>query len=208
MQTGTPKQFLLLNGLPIILHSIHAFLRFRGDLDLVVAIPEEHFDFWKDLCQQHHFQHPHRLSPGGITRFDTVKIALEGIDDDGLVAIHDAVRPLVSQKTIAEAFRRAATSGNGVPCVTISDSVRMLNQTGSHPLERSSLRAVQTPQVFDKLKLKTAYANAPHDCFTDDAGVLESTGEPIFLTEGNVENLKITHPIDFRLAEILISSGA
>jgi 2-C-methyl-D-erythritol 4-phosphate cytidylyltransferase len=123
MNSDIPKQFLSLNGIPVILHSIHSFLKFDLALQLVVALPERFFPYWKDLCEQHSFSHPHNLAKGGSTRFQTVKNALGLVPDDRIVAIHDAVRPLVSYSTIEQGFRDALTFGNAIPVIPVKESI-------------------------------------------------------------------------------------
>lgn len=205
MQSAIPKQFLPLNGLPVIMHSINAFVSFKKDIEVIIALPENYFIYWKEICAEYDFIIKHTLSKGGSTRFETVKNALKLTGNKGLVAIHDAVRPLVSLQTIDLAFRRAGEKGNAIPVIPVVDSVRQTSGESNKPVDRTALCQVQTPQVFRKELIKKAYETASHGDYSDDATVLESMGEKIWLVEGNIENIKITYLRDLRLAELIMN---
>jgi 2-C-methyl-D-erythritol 4-phosphate cytidylyltransferase len=194
----------LLSGRPVLMHSIEIFHRFDPELQLLVALPEDSFSFWRTLCQKHSFTVQHQLVKGGATRFHSVKNALEFIGGEGVVAIHDGVRPLVSLETLKRTYREAEKSGNAVPVIWINDSIRTVLDTGSIAVDRENLRIVQTPQVFRKELIKKAYASALHENFTDDATVVEKLGVTLHLVEGNPENIKITSPSDLRFAEAFL----
>jgi 2-C-methyl-D-erythritol 4-phosphate cytidylyltransferase len=204
MNAEIPKQFLLLAGLPVLMHSIRIFHIFDPEMTLFVTLPEPHIPYWEQLCKTHTFIIPHHLVNGGETRFHSVKNALERIGGEGLVAIHDGVRPLVSAATLKRAFEEASKSGNAVPVIRMQESIRETGPSGNREVSRENLRVVQTPQVFRKELIKKAYALASHDTFTDDATVLETLGETIHLVEGNPENIKITRPADLRCAEAIL----
>lgn len=206
MDSDTPKQFLVMGGLPVIFHSINAFIRFDPSMQVVVALSENHFSYWRELCERYSFTASHTLSKGGETRFQTVRQGLALIPDDRIVAIHDAVRPLVSQRTIEQGFRDALTFGNAVPVIPLNESVRWSEGKKNQPVDRDRLRIVQTPQVFESSLIKRAYGRIPGEGFTDDASVLETMGETIHLYEGNRENFKITYPGDLILAEAFLRS--
>ena len=206
MNSDIPKQFLVVDELPVILHSINAFTDSDPSVQVVVALPESYFPYWKDLCLKYSFLHKHTLSKGGETRFETVKRALSLIRDDRIVAIHDAVRPLVSRNTIEQGYRDAVTFGNAIPVVPLNESVRWSEGRKNHPVDRERLRVVQTPQVFDAGLIKRAYGRITGESFTDDASVLEAMGETIHLYEGNRENIKITYPEDLLIAQSLVKS--
>jgi 2-C-methyl-D-erythritol 4-phosphate cytidylyltransferase len=208
MNTDIPKQFLLLSGQPVLMHSIRVFHRFDPQMQLLVVLPEDLFPAWDMLCQQHSFTLPHKLVAGGVTRFHSVKNALEFTGGEGLVAIHDGARPLVSKETLSRAFEEAAKSGNAVPVIRMNESVRRTMQGGSTTVDREDLRIVQTPQVFRKELIKRAYASVLTDDFTDDATVVETLGVTLNLVEGNPENIKITLPHDLIVAEAIFSSSA
>lgn len=205
MNTPLPKQFLLLKGLPVLMHTLSVFYRFHADTSLVLVLPHQQESYWQQLCRDYTFTIPHRMVVGGPTRFHSVKNALKILPDDGVVAIHDGVRPLVSVKTIAEAFRIAEKLGNAIPVVKITESVRIVDGAFNKPLRRDSLRIIQTPQCFRAKLIKKAYETNYDESFTDDASVLEKTGEKIYLCEGNRENIKITTPEDMVVAEALMT---
>ena len=205
MNSDVPKQFLLLAGLPVILHSIRAFIDFDPEIQIVVALPENYFSFWIHQCEKFGFTTRHTLSKGGETRFHTVKNALGYITGNTLVAIHDAVRPLVSRKTIETGFRDALTFGNAIPVIPVNESIRWTDGNKNQQIDREKLRIIQTPQVFEAGLIKKAYQRVTSDEFTDDASVIEAMGEPIHLFEGNPENIKITYPYELLIAEALFA---
>lgn len=205
MQTCIPKQFLELCGQPILMRSIAIFA--AEDIPVVVVLPSEQIEYWEALCARYDFTLPHRIVEGGATRFHSVQRGLSALPDAGLAAVHDGVRPLVSRPTIRRCFRTAAEWGCAVPVVPVVDSVREVSGTTSHILDRSALRLIQTPQVFDIAQLKKAYEQEYASIFTDDASVFERAGYPIRLTEGNTENIKITTPNDLAMAEAIMRNG-
>jgi len=203
MQSDTPKQFLELCGKPVLMHSIMAFFDVYEDIRIIVVLPPLQIAHWQELCRRHGFTLPHVIAEGGATRFHSVKNGLSLLPDDGLVAIHDGVRPLVSRQTITNCFREAANYRCAVPVVPVTDSVREVSGQTSRILDRSILRLIQTPQVFDITLIKKAYEQEYTSAFTDDASVFEKAGHTIHLTEGNAENIKITTPNDLIVAEAL-----
>jgi 2-C-methyl-D-erythritol 4-phosphate cytidylyltransferase len=204
MVSDIPKQFILIAGVPIIFRTIQAFLQFEAGMEVVVALPEDHFPLWQKLCEEHDFRFAVKIVKGGETRFHSVKNALEHIGDDRVVAIHDAVRPLVAQATIEQGFRDALTFGNAIPVITVNESVRWAEGRINRQVERDHLRIVQTPQVFDSSLIKKAYLRAGITQYTDDASVLEALGESIHLYQGTRENIKITFPTDLIFAESML----
>ncbi len=202
-----PKQFVELNGKPILMHSISAFYTFQANFEIILVLPEHQFDFWSSLCKKHKFTIKHKLVKGGKTRFESVKNGLNTVKSaKNLIAIHDGVRPLVSQNTIAHCFQKAEISRNAIPAIIPVDSVREVSINANFPIDRSKLRLIQTPQVFKIGTLKKAYEQKYKESFTDDASVIEAIGEKINLVEGNRENIKITNNIDLLLAEALCKS--
>ena len=208
MNSDVPKQFLLLAGQPLLMHSIRIFYLFDPEMILFVTLPENQFDFWHQLCKDYFFRMPHQLVKGGETRFGSVKNALELIDGEGLVAIHDGVRPLVSMEVIKRTFTEADKYGNAVPVIRMQESIREITPWANKEVARGNLRIVQTPQVFRKALIKEAYDFVSHPNFTDDATVVEKLGVGIHLVEGNPENLKITTPTDLRCAEAYLGYSA
>ncbi len=206
MGTDIPKQFLELAGKPVLMHSIERFRRFDNTIGIIVVIPENQFVLWENLREKHSFSVSHTLVKGGSSRFFSVKNGLQEVEDNAIVAIHDGVRPLVSTNTIISCFRAAEEFGNGIPVINMPDSVRMITEQGNIPVNRHSLRIIQTPQVFNARLIKKAYLRDFSPEITDDAMLLEKTGEMIHLVEGNRENIKITNPEDLVIAGALINT--
>lgn len=206
MGSEIPKQFIELCGLPILMHTISIFRKTFQDIEIVLVLPEEQIKTWKDLCLKYNFHVNIEICSGGETRFHSVKNGLSVLDGDGIVGIHDGVRPLVSEDTIRRCYNEAAIYGNAIPVTDVVETVRLTEGDKSRTIDRTKLRMVQTPQVFRLQSIKEAFTQEPKDSFTDDASVLESFGGLIHLTEGNRENIKITHPIDLVIGEFLINS--
>ena len=206
MGTEVPKQFLELAGKPILMRSIEKFFKTFPTLKIIVALPENQFDFWKELCYKYKFTSvPYQLVKGGETRFHSVKNALELVKNDGIVAIHDGVRPLVSSQTIITCFNEAEKNGNAIPVVPVVESIRYVNNEKSEAVKRSCYRLVQTPQCFSTKIILKAYQQKFDANFTDDASVVEKSGEKINLVKGNTENIKITTATDLIIAKSLIT---
>ena len=201
-----PKQFRPISGHPVLMHTLEAFYRYDPEIEIILVLPEEHQNYWNDLCLQYRFTLKHRVITGGPTRFHSVKNGLDTLPDNGLVAVHDGVRPLVSEEVIDNAFEEAKRSGAVIPVIEVTDSLRELTSDGKNKsVPRSLYRSVQTPQVFKTALLKEAYSQPFCDYFTDDASVVEATGKEVKLIKGNTENIKITTPKDLLLAEMLLS---
>lgn len=200
-----PKQFLLVAGKPILMHTVEAFARTSSDFKFILVLPEEHFSTWNSLCEQYSFSVPMQMVAGGKERFFSVKNALDYVPNGALVAVHDGVRPFVSKDTINEAFEVAEKNGSAVPVIDEVDSLRRVSDGASQAVNRSEYKRVQTPQVFQTTILKKAYNQEFSSFFTDDASVVESISEKITLTSGNVENIKLTTPHELLLAEALVN---
>ena len=208
-----PKQFLELGGKPILMHTVEAFEKALadGEHEIVVTLPADQIGVWQDLCERHGLAVPHRVVPGGETRWHSVKNALDSIDDPAgadVIAVHDGVRPLASVELIQRTLDNARRRGTAIPVVMLNDSVRQVDGEESHALDRSSLRAVQTPQAFKAHLLLEAYRQPYDPSFTDDASVVERAGHAVTLVEGEPTNLKITRPMDLALAEYLLNRDA
>ena len=203
-----PKQFLELGGRPVLMRTISAF---RGGFsDVIVTLPEGQMALWRELCERYGFAVPHRVVAGGETRWHSVKNALDSIGDISdvdIIAVHDGVRPLVTAEVISRTVDAARRDGAAIPVVMLNDSVRQVEKGASHALDRSTLRAVQTPQVFDARVLMAAYGQPFESTFTDDASVVERAGHSVTLVEGDPQNLKITRPMDLALAEYLLNNA-
>ncbi|MBB6126881.1 2-C-methyl-D-erythritol 4-phosphate cytidylyltransferase [Mucilaginibacter lappiensis] len=207
MQTTVPKQFLLLHGLPVLMHTIQAFTQSAVKPDIILVLPVVYHDYWKELCSTHQFDIPHQLVNGGEARFHSVKNGLGQLstDDNALIAVHDAVRPLTSSAIIETSYQQAQEHGNAVTAVKSRDSVRQLINGRSVSLLRDQVYLIQTPQTFKASLLKKAYEQPYSEHFTDDASVVEQYGIEIHLTEGSHQNIKITFPEDIAIAELLLS---
>lgn len=203
METDIPKQFIPIGGKPVLMRTIQAFADFDSQIHIVLVLTENFLDYWRKLCNDYNFRIPHEIVTGGQTRFDSVKNGLERVSG-GYVAVHDAARPFVSQQLITECFRNAEESLAVIPVVPMTDSCRMLNEDGRNFIvDRSLMRMVQTPQVFQTSLLQQAYKTPFQEVFTDDASVVEAF-HPISLVPGENTNIKITNPIDLSIAEWII----
>ncbi len=204
MNAGVPKQFLEINGKPILMHTLEAFMNFDASLQLILVLPAAQIDFWETLCEAHDFSIPHQIVAGGQTRFHSVKNGLNVVKSPSLVAIHDGVRPLVSKETIVRCFDTAEKFGAAIPTMDSIESIRFVDANGSKSVDRTAYKMVQTPQVFDAQLLKKAYEQNFSPLFTDDASVVEAMGVTVHLVEGNRENIKITTEFDLIVAERLL----
>ena len=188
------------------MHTLEKFIAFDGSIKLIAALPGNQFRYWETLIKKYAFGIPHTLVEGGETRFFSVRNGLKYLDAPGLVAIHDGVRPFVSIDTIKRCFESALKYGNAIPVISPADSLRLVTDQGSIPVNRQNVKQIQTPQVFDTELIRKAYLQEYLPEFTDDATVLEKTGEKINLVEGNRENIKITNPEDLFFAETLLGN--
>lgn len=205
MRSVIPKQFLLLNGKPVLMYTIAAFAQSAYQPQIIVVMHTNYHNYWQELCTEHKFTIPHTLVESGETRFHSVKKGLElANDDDALVAVHDAVRPITSTEIIDRAYADAFKYGNAVVAVKSRDSIRALRNGKSESLLRDEIYLVQTPQTFKSGLLKKAYLQSYTDAFTDDASVAEKDGERIHICEGSYQNIKITFPEDIMIAELLL----
>ncbi|WP_395626540.1 2-C-methyl-D-erythritol 4-phosphate cytidylyltransferase [Daejeonella sp.] len=205
MQSETPKQFMLLNGKPILMHTIEAF--YYSDLkpEIILVLNIDYHIFWENLCIKYKFSVPHTLVKGGLQRFNSVKNGINLIKGKAIIAIHDAVRPLPSNKLITRSFIAAEATGNAIAALKSKDSVRQQNGNLSKSLNRDQIYLVQTPQTFKSEILSKAYKQDYRNEFTDDASVVERMGISINIIEGESQNIKITFPEDILLAEFLLN---
>lgn len=207
MGSDIPKQFLPLRGRPVLMHTIDVFRRTYPDIHIILVLPREQQDYWRQLCGQHDYDVEVCVADGGETRFHSVHNGLSLIPDDarGVVGVHDGVRPFVSPETIRRCYEAAEECGAVVPVVPVVETVRQVLADGSSmTVDRNAYRLVQTPQTFDIQLLKKAYGQPFDPFFTDDASVVEAMGHPIKLVEGNNENIKLTNPADLKLAEGMV----
>jgi len=221
MGGDVPKQFLPIGGKPVLMRTIERFREYSEDLQIILVLPNEQQGYWRELCQQYNFPLPvttplhyregqgggsYLIANGGGTRFHSVQNGLAMIPDDaeGVVGVHDGVRPFPSIDVIRRCYETARTAKAVIPVVSVVETVRHLEGTGSVTVPRSDYRLVQTPQTFDIQLLKAANRQPYNDGFTDDASVVEAFGFDITLVEGNRENIKITTPYDIIVAEAII----
>jgi 2-C-methyl-D-erythritol 4-phosphate cytidylyltransferase len=210
MQSAVPKQFLILKGRPVLMHTIGAFYNSDTCPQIIAVLPADFHAHWQQLCVEHQFTIPHQLVKGGETRFHSVTNGLDAItDSDGaLIAVHDAVRPLPGKQIIDEAYQHAAQNGNAITAIKSRDSVRQLKNGISRSLLRDEIYLVQTPQTFQSSQLIKAYQQPYSEKFTDDASVVEAAGFQINLIEGHFRNIKITFPEDLAIAEWFMGDGS
>ena len=205
MRSEIPKQFLMLGGKPILVHTIEQFLKIDKN-QIILALPKDTIDYW-DKIKGRYFNENVRIKvvEGGGTRFQSVKNALFSIEEqEGLVAVHDGVRPFISVDIIQQSFILAKERKAAVVYVDSKDSIRILENQTNRALERKNVKLVQTPQTFDLEMLKKAYQVADNPYFTDDASVVEFAGNAIFLLEGDYKNIKITTPEDLVIGEFFL----
>ena len=212
MGSVLPKQFLELEGIPILRRTIEVFLRAIPDIQVITVLPEDHVNYWRRLCLQENFTCPQHLVKGGFTRFHSVKNALQQVPDYALVAVHDAVRPLITPEKVRELFALAESAPAVIPVLPVTDSLKVLDRrdgvlvSAREPIDRSRIFGAQTPQVFQSESLKAAYTQQFNALFTDDASVAEAYGIPLTFAEGERFNLKITTPEDLIFAEAILAS--
>lgn len=204
MGSELPKQFLPIGGKPVLMYTLEVFWKYDATLQIIVVLPKEQQDFWKQLCKEHGFAVEHFIANGGETRFHSVKNGLALVQAPGLVGVHDGVRPFVSVDVISRCYDLAKEHKAVIPVIDVVETLRHLTDGGSETVSRNDYKLVQTPQVFDVELLKQAYAQEFTPFFTDDASVVEAMGIPVYLAEGNRENIKITTPFDLKVGSALL----
>lgn len=204
MGADIPKQFLPIGGKPVLMRTIETFYKYDSSIDMILVLPVEQQDYWKSLCKEYAFSIPHQIVNGGNSRFHSVKNGLALVEGEGLVGVHDGVRPFVSQEVIGRCFSEAEKKKAVIPVIGMVETVRYLLGIGSETVDRDAYKLVQTPQVFSISLLKEAYKQEYTPGFTDDASVVEAMGASVFLVEGNRENIKLTTPFDLIVANALV----
>lgn len=201
-----PKQFLPIAGKPVLMRTMERFREYSADLQIILVLPESQQDYWHSLCREYSFDLDYQIANGGETRFHSVQNGLDLIPADmqGVVGVHDGVRPFVSVEVISKCFATARKKKAVIPVMPVVETLRHVNEDGSGTnVLRSDYRLVQTPQTFDIQLLKKANLQPYSESFTDDASVVEGIGQIVTMVEGNRENIKITTPFDLTVAEIL-----
>lgn len=206
MGSDIPKQFLPIEGKPVLMRTLERFREYSDDIQIILVLPEAQQEYWHQLCDEYHFDVEYTLANGGQTRFHSVQNGLAKVPDDaqGVVGVHDGVRPFPSIEVIRNCYETARTAKAAIPVIPVVETVRQLDGNSSLTVPRDQYRLVQTPQTFDIQLLKAANKQPYNDGFTDDASVVEAFGHKITLVEGNRENIKITTPYDLKIAEVLI----
>lgn len=205
MGNSIPKQFLKIGNEIILMRSIKAFYNYDKNTGIVLALPKNQIEYWKNLCDEYNFDINHKIVEGGETRFHSVKNALMEIPQDGIVAVHDGVRPLVHINTIENTYKVAQEKGNAIPYIDSIDSVRIIENDDNKPFDRDKIKLIQTPQAFSCQIIHRAYKQDWNTLFTDDASVVENLGIQINLVSGNRENIKITTKTDLTIAEAFLN---
>ena len=203
MGAEIPKQFIELNSLPILMHTINCFHSFDATCQIIVTLPSEWTQFWDQLIAKHQFSVPHIVVEGGIERYDSIKNALD-LCTHTLIGVHDGVRPLVSHETIKRCLVLAKEKGAAIPVLPLKESLRQVIPKGSTAVERKEYLSVQTPQFFQSEIIEKAYKIQFHSGITDDASLVEEAGFVVYTTDGNEENVKITTPIDLKFARLFV----
>jgi len=198
MGSDLPKQFIPMQGKPVLMHTIAVFHQWDATAELVLVIPQDQQEYWCMLCRELNFTIPHRTVWGGETRFHSTRNGLRTVEGDGLIAVHDGVRPFVSPAIITACFRAAETHGAAIPVTPVIESIREITGETSRAFDRRRLLIVQTPQVFHADILRKAYEQPYNARFTEEASLVEAMGHPIHLVEGSYDNIKITTPNDLR----------
>lgn len=206
MGGDVPKQFQLVGGRPVLMHTLQQFRNAIADLQIILVLPREQQDYWRERCRQYEFGVEHRVADGGQTRFHSVKNGLALIPDgeEGIVGVHDGVRPFASADLIRRCYAAAVEAEAVVPAVPVVESLRH-EERGA--IDRKGYRLVQTPQTFSIPLLKAAYRQDYRETFTDDASVVEAYGHRVAMIDGIRENIKLTTPFDMVVAEALLAES-
>lgn len=208
MGTEVPKQFLLLQNKPVLLHTIEAFLHCYADLQVILVLPQQNLQKGKELLEHLPYADSVILTAGGATRFESVKNGLAFITEPSIVFVHDGVRCMVAGSLIKRCYEQALEKGSAIPAVAATDSIRLTDDSHHHTIDRNNVRIIQTPQTFQSSVLLPAFQQPDHPSFTDEATVVEALGRPVFLVEGDYNNIKITRPIDLIIAEKLLENAS
>lgn len=204
-----PKQFLPIGGKPVLMRTMERFHEYDPALKIILVLPKDQQEFWQELCRKHDFKIMHQVANGGETRFQSSKngLALIPDEDEGVVAIHDGVRPFVSTDVIERCFDAARDDFAAIPVMPVTDTLRYIDRGHGHNVLRDHFRSVQTPQCFDISLAKQAFDQPYRETFTDDASVIESLGCQVTMVEGNRQNIKLTTPFDMKVAELLMHNS-
>ncbi|MDB0011204.1 2-C-methyl-D-erythritol 4-phosphate cytidylyltransferase [Crocinitomicaceae bacterium] len=203
MQSDIPKQFIEVNGLPILMHTIKRFYDFDKACEIILTLPEDWLIYWSEIRIKYNFNVTHHVVTGGVERYDSIKNALKHCHSE-IIGVHDGVRPLVSKGTIERCLTKVSANGAVIPMLPLKESIRKVEGNSSTALDRKLYFSVQTPQFFQKEIIEKAYEQPFHERITDDASLVEEAGFEIDFVEGNEENIKITTPIDLKIINLFI----
>ena len=206
MRTDMPKQFLLLQQKPLLWYTLHIFLTTFDDLQIILVLPKNNIEEGEKICKDLGAEKRVVITEGGITRFHSVQKGLPYITEPSIVFVHDGVRCLVSKELICRCYDQALEKGSAIPAVAATDSIRIINEKDHTVADRNHVRIIQTPQTFRSEILLPAFNTQYKDSFTDEATVVEASGEKVFLIDGEYENIKITRPADLLIAEQILAS--
>jgi 2-C-methyl-D-erythritol 4-phosphate cytidylyltransferase len=208
MGATLPKQFLAIEGKSILLHTLSQFVTAFSDIHFVIVLPADFIQEGENLIASSGITQPVQIVAGGDTRFQSVKNGLAQVDPDAIVFVHDAVRCLLTPDLIQRCYQQAVEKGSAIPAVSSTDTVRIIEGTKHHVVDRANVMMIQTPQTFNAAILKKAFEQAYQPSFTDEANVLEASGKEVYLIEGEYENIKITRPLDLAIAEYILAKRA
>jgi 2-C-methyl-D-erythritol 4-phosphate cytidylyltransferase len=207
MNAAVPKQFLLLKSKPVLYYTMDAFLKAYDDINMIIVLPEVHFSTGKEIIDKYFDHAGIQIVTGGQTRFHSVYNGLKLVEENSVVFVHDAVRCIVSRNLIHRCYEAAVEFGTAVPVIASRDSLRIITKGSNEAIDRDRIKLVQTPQTFKSNILIPAFNVDYHEKFTDEASVVEAAGTKIHLVEGEENNIKITHPSDLDLAEIIMNKS-
>ena len=205
MGAGMPKQFLLLQGRPVLWHTLNTFLRSYEDIQIILVLPKANISEGESLRKNLNAEQRIILTEGGDTRFQSVKNGLQLVKEDSVVFVHDGVRCLITEELIHRCYNQTAVKGSAIPVVTATDSIRIMEDEDHYVMNRNNVRIVQTPQTFQSKLILAAFEQSFDEGFTDEATVVEASGENVYLVEGEYDNIKITRPVDLLIAEKILS---
>ena len=208
MGTALPKQFLAIEGKSILLHTIDQFVSAFSDINFVIVLPADYIHEGENIIASSGLSQSFLFVAGGDTRFQSVKNGLAQADPASIVFVHDAVRCLLTPDLIQRCYQQAVEKGSAIPAVSSTDTVRIIEGTKHHVVDRANVMMIQTPQTFNAAILKKAFEQAYQPSFTDEANVLEASGKEVYLIEGEHENIKITRPLDLAIAEYILAKRA
>ena len=204
MGTVVPKQFLEIEGKSILLHTIDQFVNAFDDISLVVVLPEGYIEEGKKLLNNR-TKTPIQFIAGGETRFQSVKNGLAAVKEKSIVFVHDAVRCLLTPALVQRCYQQAVENGSAIPAVSSTDTVRIMENEKHHLFDREKVMLIQTPQTFQSEIILAAFDQVYQPNFTDEANVVEASGQPVFLVDGEFENIKITRPLDLAIATYVLT---